>query len=92
MTDGRELPPIIDGIPGRERPRERIGHTAPPVGRSGDEFVLNAARDEPLDLALDQVFFPLSGPAFAEFQALLDNPPAPNGRLRRLLLTKAPWE
>ena len=66
-----------------------------PIGRVGgsrEEFALDAGRRGAVEAALDQVFFPLPGPAFDAFQALLDRPSAPTEGLRRLLLTKAPWE
>jgi uncharacterized protein (DUF1778 family) len=54
--------------------------------------MLEAACREAEDVLLDQVYFLLDAQAFARFQAMLDRPPEPTDRLRRLLLTKAPWE
>ena len=87
MTEGPELPPA--GGPHAGDPRRT------PLGRAGDsreEFALDAGRRGAVEAALDQVFFTLPGAAFDAFQTLLDRPPAPTEGLRRLLLTKAPWE
>ena len=73
---------------GTERPRGLADH----VGGSRERFVRGAVPREAQEVLLDQVVFPLPSPAFAAFQALLANPPAPTAGLRRLLLTKAPWE
>jgi uncharacterized protein (DUF1778 family) len=92
MTEGREQPPIIISIRAEERQRDLIDQAAEHVGRSREGFVLDAACNEAADVLLDQVFFPLATPAFTAFRALLDNPPAPAERLRRLMQSKAPWE
>ena len=44
------------------------------------------------DDAMAQNLGIMDAAAFAQFQALLDAPPADNPRLRALLATKAPWE
>jgi len=41
---------------------------------------------------LDQVIMATSPDAFAQFQARLDMLPKPNDRLRKTMLTPAPWE
>jgi uncharacterized protein (DUF1778 family) len=43
-------------------------------------------------VSLDQIFFELDAESFAQFQAMLDTPPAPNGFLRSFLLEKSPWD
>jgi uncharacterized protein (DUF1778 family) len=92
MADGREPSPIVISIQAEERQRDLIDQAAEQLGNTREGFVLEAACRQAEDVLLDQVFFPLDGPAFAAFQALLDNPPEPTDGLRRLLLTKAPWE
>jgi uncharacterized protein (DUF1778 family) len=92
MTEGHEQSPIIISIPAEERQRDLIDQAAVQSGRSREGFMLDAACREAEDVLLDQVFFPLDTQAFAQFQAILDNPPAPTDALRRLLSTKAPWE
>jgi uncharacterized protein (DUF1778 family) len=41
---------------------------------------------------LDRRYFELLPAAFKRFTDLLDNPPGENPGLRRLLLTKPPWD
>ncbi len=41
---------------------------------------------------LDRRYFALSQDAFKRFTTMLDNPPANNPKLQRLLRTRAPWE
>jgi uncharacterized protein (DUF1778 family) len=38
------------------------------------------------------VIFPVRREAYAQFLARLDEPPKPNERLRRTMLTVPPWE
>jgi uncharacterized protein (DUF1778 family) len=44
------------------------------------------------DVLLDQTYFGLSEAGYAEFQALLDHPPAASPRLRRTLTANVPWD
>ena len=41
---------------------------------------------------LDRTLFRVNSETYARFVELLDAPPQPNPRLRKLLLQKAPWE
>jgi uncharacterized protein (DUF1778 family) len=72
--------------------RDLIDQAARTVNKSRSEFMLEAACREAEDVLLDRTFFHLDPEAFDRFSELLDNPPAPSHALRRLLLTKAPWE
>jgi uncharacterized protein (DUF1778 family) len=54
--------------------------------------MLEAARREATGVLLDQRLFLLDDKAYAQFLAALDQPPAENRRLRRLLRTKAAWD
>lgn len=54
--------------------------------------MLEAACRQAEDVLLDQTYFALDSEKMAAFQAMLDNPPAPSDRLRRLLNAPAPWE
>jgi uncharacterized protein (DUF1778 family) len=69
-----------------------IDQAARHIGRSRESFMLDAACREAQDVLLDQVFFLLDDQGFAQFQAMLENPPPPTDRLRQLMETKAPWE
>jgi len=54
--------------------------------------MLEAARRAATDAILDRTLFRAQPAAYAKFQALLDAPPIPNGRLRKLLESAPPWE
>ena len=53
---------------------------------------LEAACKEAQAVLLDRRYFGLDSKAFEAFAAMLDEPPAANPRLRRLLQEKAPWD
>ena len=72
--------------------RDLIDQAAERLGRSRSDFMLEAACRRAEDVLLDQTYFALDSEKMAAFQALLDNPPAPSDRLRRLLNAPAPWE
>ena len=72
--------------------RDLIDQAADRLGRSRSDFMLEAACRQAEDVLLDQTYFALDSERMAAFQALLDNPPAPSDRLRRLLNASAPWE
>jgi uncharacterized protein (DUF1778 family) len=54
--------------------------------------MLETACREAETVLLDRRYFALSEDAFQSFADMLDNPPAANPKLRRLLQSKAPWE
>jgi len=56
------------------------------------DFVLDAARRAAEETLLDRTLFVVSPTAYREFLAPLDAPPEPNERLRKSMLTRAPWE
>jgi uncharacterized protein (DUF1778 family) len=72
--------------------RDLIDRAAAAAGKSRTEFMVEAARREAEAILLDRCFFGLAGGAFAKFVAALDQRPADNPRLRRLLRTAAPWD
>lgn len=90
MSEGQEQIPIR--IHAGERQRVLIDRAAEELGRSREGFMLDASCREAEDVLLDKVFFHLDTPAFDQFRAAVDHPPAPNEHLRRLMATKAPWE
>ena len=69
-----------------------IDQAADATGRSRTDFVLGAARLAAEEALLDRTNFVVDAKTYAEFVARLDAPPRPNTRLRRALLTPAPWE
>lgn len=84
--------PITISIRAKQDQRALIDQAAKRLGRTRSDFMLEASCQKAEDVLLDQVFFPLDAKAFQKFQDMLDAPPKPTDRLRRLLATKAPWE
>jgi uncharacterized protein (DUF1778 family) len=72
--------------------RDLIDQAAAALGKTRTEFMVEAARREAEHVLLDRCYFSLGEKAFADFVAVLDQPPAKNPRLSRLLKTAAPWE
>ena len=72
--------------------RGLIDRAAKLVGKNRTDFVLDAARHSAENALLDRTAFEVSPKAYAEFLSRLDAPAQPNERLRRSLLTPAPWE
>jgi len=72
--------------------RAVIDQAAQALGKSRSDFMVESAYREAEQVLLDRTVFTLDEQAFAEFEALLDAPPAPTEALRQLLLSKAPWE
>jgi uncharacterized protein (DUF1778 family) len=72
--------------------RNLIDRAAAAAGKSRTEFMVEAARREAEMVLLDRCFFGLDEKPFTAFAAALDQQPADNPRLRRLLRTAALWE
>jgi uncharacterized protein (DUF1778 family) len=72
--------------------RDLIDSAAAALGKSRTEFMLESARLHAVDVLLDQRVFNLDEEASEAFARMLDNPPAPNEVLRKLVATKSPWE
>jgi len=72
--------------------RDLIDRAAAAIGKSRMEFIMEAARSEAEAVLLDRCFFGLGNKSFATFAAALDQQPADNPHLRRLLRIAAPWE
>lgn len=69
-----------------------IDDAASLIGKSRTEFVLESARRQAVDVLLDQRLFALSDEQHDAFMRALDDPPAPNASLKRLMANPAPWE
>ncbi len=72
--------------------RDLIDRAARYRGKNRTDFILDSARLAAEDALLDQVIMTVSPQAFEQFQARLDMPPNPNDRLRKTMLTSAPWD
>ena len=83
---------VTISIRARAGQRDLIDQAADRLGRSRSDFMLEAACRQAEDVLLDQTYFALDSEKMAAFQALLDHPPAPGDRLRRLLNAPGPWD
>lgn len=72
--------------------RDLIDTAAAALGKTRTEFVLESARQSAADVLLDRRLLSLEASAYDVFMQVLDNPPAPAEKLRRLMKRKAPWE
>ena len=84
--------PVTISIRAKAGQRDLIDQAAERLGRSRSDFMLEAACRQAEDVLLDQTYFALDSEKMAAFQTLLDSPPAPTDRLRRLLTAPAPWD
>ncbi|MBI4455095.1 MAG: DUF1778 domain-containing protein [Acidobacteria bacterium] len=74
------------------RQRAIIDRAAETLGKNRSDFMLEVASREAETVLLDQRYFQLDEKEFKKFCAALDKSPVENPRLRKLLLSKAPWE
>lgn len=72
--------------------RDLIDRAAKSRGKNRTDFILDSARSAAEDTLIDQVIITVSPEAFKQFQARLDMPPNPSDRLRKTMLSIAPWE
>lgn len=72
--------------------RDLIDRAARSRGKNRTDFILDSVRTAAENALLDQVVVTASPQAFEQFQARLDMPPDPNNRLRKTMITPAPWE
>ena len=75
-----------------QKQRALIDRAAEALGKNRSDFMLDAACREADSVLLDRRLFVLDDKTYRRFTEALDAPPADNRRLRRLLMTKAPWE
>lgn len=74
-----------------EQARDLIDTAAAAVGKSRTEFVLDSARQNAIDVLLDQRVFHLDAAAGEAFADMLTRPIEPNAALRDLMAAKSPW-
>jgi uncharacterized protein (DUF1778 family) len=72
--------------------RALIDRAAERAGKNRSEFMLEAACRQATEVLLDQRLFMVDEKAYKRFTEMLDAPPTENKRLKRLLMSKAPWE
>ena len=72
--------------------RDLIDTAAEVLGKTRSEFILESARKHAVDVLIDRRLFTLNSDQYDEFLRVLDQPPQPNERLRKLFRSKSPWE
>jgi uncharacterized protein (DUF1778 family) len=72
--------------------RDLIDRAADVVGKTRSEFILESARTHAIDVLLDRRLFTLNAEQYEAFIRMLEAPPEPNEKLKRLLASKSPWE
>ncbi|OOO37991.1 DUF1778 domain-containing protein [Rhizobium sophoriradicis] len=72
--------------------RNLIDRAAELLGKTRTDFMLEASERRAEEVLLDRTVFTVSPEIYAEYLARLDAPAEPNERLKRTMLTKAPWD
>ena len=73
------------------RQKTLIDSAAGALGRNRSDFMLDVVCREAESVLLDRCYFNLGEDEFQRFNAMLDNPPATNPKLARLLNRKPSW-
>lgn len=72
--------------------RDLIDNAASVLGKTRSDFIIESAQRHAIDVLLDQRFFSLDSEQYDAFLKVLDTPPPPSDRLKRLMASKAPWQ
>jgi uncharacterized protein (DUF1778 family) len=72
--------------------RKLIDDAAAILGKTRTEFMIESARQQAIDVLLDQQLFVLDPKRYDAFLHALDNPPAPGPKLRSLLRRTPAWQ
>jgi uncharacterized protein (DUF1778 family) len=72
--------------------RQLIDDAAAILGKTRTEFMVESARQQAIDVLLDQRLFVLAPDRYDAFMRALDNPPAPGPKLRSLLRRVPAWQ
>lgn len=91
-TPNRTARDVNINLRASRKQRTLIDQAAEALGRNRSDFMLEASCREAESVLLDRRYFVLDPETFKEFTAALDEPPASNPRLRRLLTESAPWD
>jgi len=75
-----------------QKQRSLIDRAPAALDKNRSDFILEASCREAESVLLERRYFVLDLERFTEFVATLDEPPADNPRLRRLLSERAPWQ
>ena len=88
----REPRDVTINLRANRRQRALIDRAAETLGKNRSDFMLEAACREADAILLDRRFFLLNEKVYKRFVAALDKSPTDNPKLRRLLVSKSPWE
>ena len=91
-AENRRPRDVTINLRANRKQRALIDRAADAVGKSRSDFMLEAACREAGDVLFDRRFFLLDEKTYKRFAAALDKPTKENARLRRLLVSKPPWE
>ena len=69
-----------------------IDAAATAVGKTLSEFVLDSARQQAIDVLLDQRLFVLDHEKYGAFLSALDSPPPAGAKLKALMKRKPLWQ
>lgn len=83
---------VFINIRAKSKQRDIIDQAAEALGKSRSEFMLESSCREAETVLLDRRFFQFGEKDYRRFVKLLDAPPAPNVRLKKLLASPAPWK
>lgn len=72
--------------------RQLIDDAAALLGKTRTEFMVESARQQAIDVLLDQRLFALEPERYDAFMAALDNPPAPGPKLKALFRRVPAWQ
>lgn len=72
--------------------RRLIDRAATATGKNRSEFMLSAARFAAEEALLDKVLFRVDAKTYDGLTAYLDEPPAADANLRKLMKTTPPWQ
>lgn len=72
--------------------RRLIDDAAALLGKTRTEFMVESARQQAIDVLLDQRLFALEPERHDAFMAALDNPPAPGPKLKALMRRVPAWQ
>jgi len=75
-----------------QQTKQLIETAAVAVGKTLSEFVLDSARQQAVDVLLDQRLFILDPEQHDAFMRALDNPPPAGAKLRALMKRKPLWQ
>lgn len=72
--------------------RDVVDSAAAAVGKTRTDFIIESTHAHAVDVLLDRRLFVLGEADYDAFVQTLDNPPAPNAKLKALFAAKAPWQ